>query len=120
MPTVPIRFVDEPIEAIFNEPPVLIKAPPCPSAFVWRGETYPVIEMLEVWQNFQRRGRFARNMRPSHATKASKSGSWGVGRFHYVVRVEDGRIFEIYYDRAPESAGDRLGHWFLLYERKIE
>ena len=119
MPTIPIRFIDELIEVEFREPPVLAKSPPCPSAFIWQGETISVAEMLEVWQNFQRRGRFARNMRPSHTMKAAQSGSWGVGRFHYVVRVRDGRIFELYYDRAPESAGDRLGHWFLLYERKI-
>jgi hypothetical protein len=116
MDFLPLSFVDEPIEVRFNEAPLLSKSPPCPAAFIWRDETYPVTEMLETWQNFQRRGRMERNMRPSHRIMAAKHGSWGVGRFHFRVRVEDGRLFEIYYDRAPNSAGDRKGHWFLLGE----
>ena len=31
----------------------------------------------------------------------------------------DGRIFEIYFDRAPQNAGDRKGHWFLKGERAL-
>jgi hypothetical protein len=115
----PLNFIDEPIEVLFNRPPALEKSPSCPDAFIWREETYPIVEMLEVWQDFSRRGRMGRNMRPSHLTAAARRGSWGVGRFHFRVRVEDGRIFEIYYDRAPESAGDRKGHWFLLGERRF-
>ncbi len=118
MDSLPLSFIDEPIEAFFKDLPVVQKSPPCPAAFTWRGETFPIVEMLEVWQDFSRRGRMARNMRPSHASAASRRGSWGVGRFHFRVRVADGRVFEIYYDRAPESAGDRKGHWFLLGERK--
>ncbi len=120
METSPLSFYDEPIEVTFDKPPVLSKSPTCPSSFNWRGKTYPIVEMLETWQNFQRRGRMERNMRPSHRIMAARRGSWGVGRFHFRVRVEGGRIFEIYYDRAPESAGDRKGHWFLLGERREE
>jgi hypothetical protein len=32
------------------------------------------------------------------------------------VRVEDERLFELYYDRAPKDAMDRLGYWFLRCE----
>jgi hypothetical protein len=116
--SLPFSFIDEPVEVSFDKPPVLSKSPPCPSAFTWRGEKYVVVEMLETWQNFERRGRMARNMRPSHRIMAAKRGSWGVGRFHFRVRVAEGRIFELYYDRAPNSAGDRQGHWFLLGERR--
>lgn len=118
--SLPLSFIDEPVEVTFNEPPLLSKSPPCPATFTWRNETYMVAEMLEVWQNFERRGRMSRNMRPSHRIMAAKRGSWGVGRFHYRVRVEDGRIFDLYYDRAPKDAGDRQGHWFLLGERREE
>ncbi len=118
METSPLSFYDEPIEVTFDKAPVLSKSPTCPSSFTWRGEAYPIVEMLETWQDFQRRGRMERNMRPSHRIMAARRGSWGVGRFHFRVRVEDGRIFEIYYDRAPESAGDRHGHWVLLGERR--
>ncbi len=114
----PLDFIDEPIEVIYQTPPALIKNPTCPSAFLWRGQTYPVAELLETWQDFRRRGRSGRNMQPGHARAAARRGSWGVGRFHFRVRVQDGRSFEIYYDRAPESAGDRMGHWFLLGERR--
>lgn len=40
-------------------------------------------------------------------------GSWGVGRDTYRVRTEDGRVFDLYYDRSPTHAGDRTGEWFL-------
>jgi hypothetical protein len=56
------------------------------------------------------------NMRPSHIATASGRGSWGVGRFYFRVRLESGRIFDLYYDRAPKSADDRKGGWFLLRE----
>lgn len=114
----PLDFIDEPVEVIFNTPPMLEKSPTCPAAFIWRGETYPVTEMLATWQDYRRRGRMARNMRPEHARTASLRGSWGVGRFYFQVRVSGGRIFDIYFDRAPEKAGDRKGHWFLLGERR--
>ena len=120
METSPLNFIDEPIEVIFDRQPALSKSPTCPSAFIWRDETFRVVETLESWVNYDRRGNMARNMRPSHTVMAAKRGSWGVGRFHFRVRVTDGRVFEIYYDRAPESAGDRKGHWFLLGERRLE
>lgn len=113
-----MSFIDEQIEVAFKQPPVYQKSPPCPDAFVWRGETFTIVEMLGTWQNFNRRGRMARNMRPEHASVAVHRGSWGVGRFFFTVRVQDGRVFNLYYDRAPESAGDRMGHWFLLGERR--
>jgi hypothetical protein len=115
----PLNFIDEPVEAVFNHPPLLLKSPPCPDAFIWRGETYAIAEMLGAWQDYRRRGRMGRNMRPEHAATAALRGSWGVGRFFFRVRAETGRVFDLYYDRAPESAGDRKGHWFLLGERRI-
>ena len=119
MESSPHSFIGEPIEVQFDVDPTLSKRPTCPSAFIWREETYRIVEMLETWVDYSRRGRMARNMMPAHAMTASRRGSWGVGRFHFRVRVEDGRIFDIYYDRAPNSAGDRKGHWFLLGERRI-
>ncbi len=107
----------EPIEVFFDAPPLLEKAPPCPSGFEWRGERFRVSELLSEWRDYQRRGRMARNMRPEHARVASARGSWGVGRFHFVVRVDTGRVFEIYYDRAPSHAGERKGSWYLFAER---
>lgn len=112
----PLQFIGEPIEAGFDQPPALEKKPECPNSFVWRGETFSVVEMLGEWRDYTRRGRFARNMMPQHAAVASHRGSWGVGKFYFRVRVESGRIFELYYDRAPKDSDQRKGAWFLVSE----
>ncbi len=116
MDDMPIRFIDVEIEPIFNEPPVYEKTPPCPDGFTWEGREYQVVEKLSEWSDFSRRGRSARNMRPSHAAAASRRGSLGVGRFHFRVRVDTGQVFDIYYDRAPKDADRRKGAWFLFRE----
>ncbi len=112
----PIHFYDEAVEVGFDVPPLYEKKPPCPDRFTWRGQVYPVREMLAEWVDYQRRGRMARNMQPQHAAVASNRGSWGVGRFHFRVRVDSGQIFELYYDRAPKDADDRKGRWVLVGE----
>jgi hypothetical protein len=119
MNTIPKHFIDEPIEVEFKEPPVYEKRPPCPDALIWNGETYKITEVLSEEQDFNRRGRYSRNMSPAHSQSATKVGSWGVGRYNFCVVVEGGRIFDIYFDRAPKDAGDRKGHWFLKGEREI-
>ena len=118
MNELPARFVDEPIEPRFDQPPLLEKKPACPQGFRWRNEEFRIVEMLAEWQDYRRRGRMARNMAPEHASRASRTGSWGVGRFFFRVRVQDGRIFEIYYDRAPGNASQRKGNWFLFTARQ--
>jgi hypothetical protein len=112
----PARFIGEAITVAFDTPPVLEKKPDCPGAFVWRDETFRVAELLEAWTDYARHGRSARNMQPQHATVAARRGSWGVGRFFFRVRVEDGRLFELYYDRAPKDSSHRKGAWFLRCE----
>ena len=107
------RFIAEPIEAHFDEPPLLEKKPGCPDAFTWRGEDYRIVEKLSEWHDYTRRGRMARNMQPQHAAVASGRGSWGVGRDYFRVRVESGQVFDIYYDRAPKGSEARKGAWFL-------
>ena len=100
----------------FDVLPARKKAPGPPSAFVWRGTTFRVIEVISRWSEYERKGRMARNMAPAHARIAQQRGSWGVGRFYFRVRVQSGETFDVYYDRAPEGAGDRSGHWFLYRE----
>lgn len=113
----PLHFLDEPIEVVYDEPPVLEKDPDCPDGFKWKDLEYRVVELLAEWRDNRRRGRMARNMRPEHADRALVKGSWGVGRFFFRVKVQTGQVFEIYYDRAPQGAADRKGHWFLYLER---
>lgn len=110
------QFIGEPIEVGFAQPPLLEKKPGCPSHFVWRGETYRVVEKLSEWHDYGRRGRMVSNMRPEHAAAAERRGSWGVGRDYFRVRVEGGRTFELYYDRAPQGSKQRKGAWFLVAE----
>lgn len=115
----PIHFYDEPIEVRFQVPPAREKTPPCPDGFTWREDEWAVAEKLAEWSDFTRRGHMARNMQPGHAAAASRRGSLGVGRFYFRVRVEDGRIFDIYYDRAPQDADRRKGQWFIYRELEV-
>jgi hypothetical protein len=110
------HFIDESIEVEFDVPLLREKTPNCPDRFNWRDEVYQVLESLAEWSDFTRRGRSARNMRPSHAALAAGHGSLGVGRFFFRVRTQAGRIFEIYYDRAPKDAAHRKGSWCIYRE----
>lgn len=112
----PIHFIGEPIEVQFETTPLLEKKPTLPDRFSWHGENYNIVEKLGEWVDYKRKGRMSRNMQPAHATTAERRGSWGVGRFYFRVRVEGGRIFELYYDRAPRDAARRKGAWFLYRE----
>ncbi|HSV86998.1 MAG TPA: DUF6504 family protein [Levilinea sp.] len=114
------HFYAEPIEVFYEKPPLLSKKPGCPGGFTWRAERYTITEMLAEWVDFERRRRMRRNMSDAHATTARLRGSWGVGRFFFRVRVEDGRVFDIYYDRAPGKFDERQGNWSLLAERSPE
>ena len=114
--TRPLHFIGETVEAAFDASPALEKKPGCPDQFTWRGEIYRVVELLSEWADHGRRGRAARNMAPAHAAVAATRGSWGVGRYYFQVRVEGGRIFELYYDRAPQGSDQRKGAWFLVSE----
>jgi hypothetical protein len=115
-----IHFYDELIEVIFDTPPVREKTPDCPNGFICEKQTYRVIETLSEWNDFTRRGKYARNMRPAHAAVASTRGSLNVGRFYFRVRVDTNQIFDLYYDRAMKSVDDRKGQWFLYRELAIE
>ena len=112
----PVSFYAEPITPLFDKAPMLSKKPPCPQAFIWRGHQYGVVEICLEWVDYTRRGRMARNMQPQHATAASRRGSWGVGRFHFVVRVHNGHFYHIYYDRAPKDVDTRKGSWIMYAE----
>lgn len=112
----PTHFIDEPIQVQFDKPPVYTKRPECPDGFEWRGESYDIIAVLKEWRDYQRRGRNAHNMRPSHAATANRRGSWGVGRTYFRVHTHVGRIFDLYYDRAPQSVEAREGLWILYRE----
>lgn len=113
MAYIPKHFIGEAIEVFFDQPPVLEKKPGCPSAFTWQGKKFRILELLSEWHDYQRRGRFSRNMRETHHAVASSRGSWGVGQDFYRVRTDEGQIFDLYYDRAPKGSDQRKGAWYL-------
>jgi len=112
----PLHFIGEPIQVEFDQPPALEKKPGCPNRFVWRGETYTIVETLSEWHDYGRKGRMAKNMQPAHAAVATQRGSWGVGRFYFRARTANKQIFEFYYDRAPKGSDKRKGEWVLASE----
>jgi hypothetical protein len=116
MVLIPLRFIGEPISVEFDIPPVLDKRPGCPDRFDWQGKTFEITEKLSEWHDYRRRGRMARNMRDTHLRSAACRGSWGVGRDYYRVLAHTGRIFDLYYDRAPDGTDQRKGSWFLYRE----
>ena len=118
MELIPIRFINEEIEACYDIPPALEKIPGCPDWFVWRNEEHQIVELLSEWHDYQRRGRMARKMKSAHAATTERRGSWGVGQDYYRIRTNCERIFEIYYDRAPQDTNRRKGQWFVYRELK--
>lgn len=112
----PLQFIDEEVTVGFTQAPLLEKKPHAPSSFTWRGRTFRVAEVASTWFDLERKGRQARNMAPAHHEAALRRGSWGVGRYFFRVCTDDGRAFDLYYDRAPGKSGDRKGHWYLWRE----
>jgi hypothetical protein len=112
----PIRFISEKIEVCFDSPPLLEKKPGCPDGFSWRGISFIIVEILAEWHDYQRKGRMSKNMKPANAKIATAKGSWGVGQDYFRVRTNKQRIFDIYYDRAPQSVNHRKGAWFVYRE----
>ncbi|HLC01696.1 MAG TPA: DUF6504 family protein [Anaerolineales bacterium] len=114
----PVAFIDAEIEIIFDEPPMLSKKPDPPDGFMWNGVVFRTAELISSWFDHSRRGRMAANMQPAHLREAARRGSWGVGRYYFRLRMQGERVFDVYYDRAPEGAGDRAGHWYIFREMK--
>ena len=110
------RFIGEAVRVTFAKPLALEKTPPCPTKFHWGDEEMVIVEVLKEWRDYRRRGRAARSMQPQHAARAVKTGSWGVGRFYFRVKTTHGRVFDLYYDRAPKGSDKRKGAWFLYRE----
>ncbi len=120
MKTKPLSFIGEAIQVHFDTPPTLEKRPGCPDSFEWRGGAYRIIEVISEWHDYRRRGRMALNMQPQHASVAEKRGSWGVGQDYFRVLTDSGRVFDIYFDRAPKDVDRRKGAWFIFREMQTE
>lgn len=113
MEFIPLHFINESVEVHFEQEPRLEKIPGLPQGFTWRGNYYNIVELLSEWHDYRRKGRSAINMRPEHTAVAKSRGSWGVGQDYYRVRTKGGRIFDLYFDRAPIDVDRRKSGWFL-------
>ena len=109
-------FIGQEIRVGYRKDQIAQKSPACPEYFIWEEKTFAIAQLEREWKDFVRKGDVARNMRPAHRERAQKSGSWGVGRFYFRIRTECGRVFEIYYDRAPQNRENRQGKWFVFAE----
>jgi len=114
--TLPIRFIGEQIEVAYQQEQIRIKNPGCPDVFTWRSKEYTITRVINQWTDFSRRGNMQRNMSEAHHAHAERKGSWGVGKIFFRVEVDTHQVFDIYFDRAPQSVSDREGNWFLLQE----
>jgi hypothetical protein len=83
------RFISEEVEVRFAT------RPGPPSAFVWQGKEYKIVEVLSARQELDFKRAWWRRRH----------------RDHYLVRTEDGRTFELYFHRGP---GRR--YWVLYRE----
>jgi len=106
-PLSPLRFVSEKIDVEHERSPHLIKKPTAPDSILWNGQSFNVEEVISSWFDYSRKGRMALNMRPENLKKAE---------LYFRVRTRGGRVFDIYYDRAPKDAGDHKGQWYLWRE----
>lgn len=108
------RFISAMIQVYFKVQPVLVKRTGPPDAFSWDGQRFDIVAVLAEWHDYDKR-RERDTTRRSQGQLTRKHGSWGLGRDFYRVRTEDGRVFDLYYDRSPMGADD-IGRWVLYRE----
>ena len=95
-------FISEPIKpeaGTFDAAAMARGDPGLPAAFVWRGETYRVANVLESW-------------------KSTGPDSWGgaeryVRKHWYRIRTTDGSVMKLYFERQARSSRQRKVRWWL-------
>jgi hypothetical protein len=119
----PARFIGATIQVIHDRSPTLEKKPGPPDGFIWEERTYRVVEVLNEWHDYRQRGKTAtfyiKERGSFRAKAAERRGSWGVGRDYFRVRTDAGKVFDLYYDRAPQGTKRRKGCW-VLYRQLLE
>ena len=89
------NFIHEEIQVEFA------KKPGPPTSFVWRGETFPVTEVLRAWADHT----FGPLKYPARWWQRRH-------RNYYRARTADGRLVEFYLDRGKKK--------WILYRRSAE
>ncbi len=103
------EFISEPIDPD-GPPPTgrgpAIGEPHLPGAFVWRGQSYRVGELIASWKQSSREG--------------GRAGGEAYLRRHvYKLLMDDGATWTLYFTRQAPSSGRRSARWF-LYTRESE
>jgi hypothetical protein len=103
-------FISDEVEPIFEREPALKKRTGVPDGFLWKGNTFRIVELLAEWHDYSKQ----REVSPTRRGQTQldrQHGSWGLGRDYYRVRTQDGQVFELYYDRRPRRGA--IGIWVL-------
>lgn len=111
-----MRFIGQEITVTLPSGFAFEKKPPAPESFRWQGKLHSVSEILATWRRYGKPGLRTQGGRPPYYVRSGRGqGSWGQGRVYYRLRTETGRLFDLYYDRAPEGQR-RAGSWRLWRE----
>ena len=115
-----MQFIGREISVTLPEEFSLEKKPPVPLSFVWQGRTHVIADMLAMWHRYGKPEIKTQGGRPPYFVRSGRTqGSWGQGRAYFRVRTTEGRLFDMYYDRAPKGKR-RAGAWFLWRELSPE
>lgn len=115
-----MQFIGREISVRLPQGFSLEKKPPVPEAFECQGKSYLVNEMLAMWHRYGKPDIRTQGGRAPYFVRSGRTqGSWGQGRVYYRVRTDEGRLFDLYYDRAPKGQR-RAGAWFLWRELSPE
>ena len=108
------RFIGEDIAVRLPDLPHPRRDPPAPESFSWRGRDLLVLEVLSEWWDYSRSDSAQGSRREGYRRRASRQGSYGVGRHYFLLKTDRG-TFQVYYDRRPRP-GRPEGSWVLLKE----
>ena len=98
----PSSFISEPITPVkgtFDPAGMARGEPGLPQRFRWRKKEYAVAEVLEQWKD--------------HGDCAHGSGERYVRRHGYRVRVTDGTVFRLYFQRTFGRAQPSSQRWWI-------
>ncbi len=73
--------------------------PGLPTGFVWRGQSVSIVDQLATWKHSSREG--------------GGAGDLYLRRHYYKLRMNDGRIWTIYFVRQTPRSGNAKKRWFL-------
>jgi Domain of unknown function (DUF6504) len=80
--------------------PIVIGEPVLPSAFVWKQQTVTVREVVRQWREHE-------------ADRTHGSGELYLRKHWYELRMNDGALWKVYFQRQPGSRRNAKARWWL-------